>query len=470
MSHLKSAVAAVAALSLSVSFAALAYRAAPETPRRKVSAPVAGVGQAALFPGSGLTYARDIAPILGANCVSCHRPGEVAPFSLLSYEDARNHAAVIAAVAEKRTMPPWKAAPDYGDFSDARRLTAEQIGLLRQWVAEGAPRGKMSDLPPLPKFTEGWTLGKPDLEIEPDRAYTVGAEGRDVYRCFVLPTGFAEDRYVSAVELRPGNRAVVHHVLLFLDTSGAARKLAARSSEPGYEAFGGLGFLPAGGLGGWAPGNLPRRLPKGVGMLLPKGADLVMQVHYHRSGKQEQDRTRIGLYFVDAPVDKQLHVLPVINPFLRIPAGEKNHRVDARLPVLTDVTLLQVTPHMHLLGRDMTVAATLPDGGTKPIVRIPDWNFNWQTTYTYKQPVRLPKGSRIDLVAHYDNSADNPRNPSSPPKVVTWGEQTTDEMCIAFVGFTIDSEHLLQGVRAPDLYGSLRGNRRGSVRPDSVRQ
>ncbi len=288
--------------------------------------------------------------------------------------------------------------------------------------------------------------GRPIFSWNRPAPTPLARKGWDVYRCYVLPTNFTEDRYVSTIDVQPGNRAVVHHVIAYLDTSGRARALAAKSSDgsPGYSNFGGIGFLPAGMLGGWAPGALPHRLPADTGILLPKGADVVLEVHYHRDGKPETDQTKVALYFNNGVVDRPLHLFPLVDLGLHIPPGEKNYEAKASVPVFFDSTLLTIFPHMHLLGRQMTVTATLPDGTKKPLIDVPDWDFNWQGFYAYKQPVHLPAGSRIDLVARYDNSADNPRNPSNPPKVVTWGEQTTDEMCLAFLGFTVDAEHIHQ--------------------------
>ncbi len=402
------------------------------------------------------TFNKEIAPIVFKNCSSCHRPGEVAPFSLLTYADVKKRAAQIALVTQSHTMPPWKA-DSHGEFVNERRLTADQISALKQWADAGAPQGTGA-APAAPAADEG-EMGKPDAYFQPSKAYTLGAEGRDVYRCFVIPTNYTEDRYISALEVKPGNRNIVHHVLVFLDTSGAARRLDGKDSQPGYSTFGGVGFIPAGGLGGWAPGNMPHPLPAGVGNLLPKGSDIVLQVHYHKSGKEETDLTRIGLYFCKGPVDKRVRTSMVINPFLRIPAGDANYTINASLPVPADCTLLEVTPHMHLLGKSMKVTASLPDGSTKQVVNVPDWDFNWQTTYTFKEPMKLPAKSSLSLVAKYDNSTGNPRNPSSPPKLTGWGEQTTDEMCIAFVGYTVDSEHLTKGVSSDGMreFGQRRG-------------
>jgi mono/diheme cytochrome c family protein len=391
------------------------------------------------------TFDKDIAPIVFKNCAVCHRTGEVAPFSLLTYHDVSKRAKQIARVTGGGIMPPWKAEAGFGEFSNDRHLTPQQIAVIQQWVSSGAAEGDAADLPATPKFPEGWTLGTPDVVLEPDEDYTLAAEGGDLYRCFVIPTKLAEDHYISALEVRPGNRKVVHHVIVHFDTTGRARELDALDPGPGYTSFGGVGFKSSGMIGGWAPGNYPSFLPDGIGRFLPKNADLVVQVHYHRSGKVETDRTKVALYFAKGPVDKRIRSRPLAKLALRIPAGDSNYVVHASMPVLFNVTAYRVTPHMHLLGREMKVTATLPDGTLVPLVHVQNWDFNWQTGYDFKTPLRLPAGSRVDLEARYDNSSGNPVNPNNPPRLVTWGEQTTDEMCIAFLSFTLDSEHLTRG-------------------------
>ncbi len=393
------------------------------------------------------TYAAHVAPILLEQCASCHRPGEVAPFSLLTYTDAKKRAAQIAQVVQSGFMPPWKAAPDYGSFCGERKLTDEQKQILANWALSGEKSGNLAQAPAPPKFPQGWAKGTPDVIFEPAETYRLKADGADVYRNFVVPTHYSEDRYVSAIEVRPGNRAVVHHVIAYLDTQGKARQLDALDKEPGYSSFGGVGFAPSGALGGWAPGNETPFLPKGVGILLPKGADIVLQVHYHTSGKPETDRTKIGVYFCKEPTDKRVRILPVFGG-LNIPAGNADFKTGGASLLRGDVTLLSVTPHMHLLGREMRVKAITPEEREVPLVYVPDWDFNWQTTYTFKEPIKVPAGTKVKMTARYDNSTANPRNPSSPPKPVTWGEATTDEMCIAFVTYTVDGEHLLKGEKA----------------------
>ncbi len=397
---------------------------------------------AAQIASSQITYCRDVAPILQRQCQTCHRAGEIGPMPLTSYAQAAAWRGDIKRYTQSRQMPPWKADPGAGDFQDARRLSNTEIATLAKWADSGAPEGEAKDLPPAPHFTDGWPLGKPDMVMQPDRPYHVDADGSDVYRCFVLPTDFTHDRYVSAVDVQPGNRAVVHHVIAFIDGTGASAKLDGHEKEPGYTSFGGIGFLPTGALGGWAPGITAHYLPDGVATQVPAGARVVLQVHYHKDGKPETDLSRVGIYFAKGPVDKTLHVIPIIHG-LQIPPGDSQYTVtttSAASPV--NFHLVAITPHMHLLGKVMRVTATLPNGRQLPLVSVSNWDFNWQSTYYYKQALALPQGTRITMTATYDNSVHNPRNPNSPPKLVTWGEQTTDEMCIAFLHYTLDREHL----------------------------
>jgi hypothetical protein len=386
------------------------------------------------------TYA-DVAPILQKSCQSCHRAGEIGPMPLESYADAKRWAANIAAVTGSKFMPPWKPVAGHGEFVGERRLTDAQIATLKKFAAAGAPSGDSANVPPAPHFPHGWRLGTPDLVLTMPEQWHVPADTRDVYRCFVLPTNLKEDKEVVGVEYRAGNKAVVHHILAFIDDTGRAREKDAQDPGPGYTSFGGPGFLPIGTLGGWAPGNLPQFLPDGVGRPLPAGSDIVLQVHYHADGKPEDDITSIGLYFAKKPVTKQYRALPVIARKLDIPAGEANYTATRTMTVPFDVTVLSVTPHMHLLGHTFEMTAALPDGTVKPLIKIDDWDFKWQDTYTFREPLHLPKGTKVTLTASYDNSTGNPHNPSNPPRRVTWGEETTDEMCVGFLSFVADNEN-----------------------------
>lgn len=374
------------------------------------------------------TFARHVAPILRAQCAECHRPGSVAPFALLSYADAAKRAEFLAQVTASRQMPPWKIHPGTGHFRGERRLSRAEIATLAAWAAAGAPEGDPAETPPLVESDSGWQLGEPDLVLTMAEEYRVPADGPDVFRYFVIPIEIPADQEVVGVEFRPGNPRVVHHAILYLDTTGAARKFDAADPEPGYE--GGLvpGFA-AGTLGFWAPGYTPRRLPEGVGHRLARGSDLALQLHYHPSGKEELDRSQVALYFAPRPVERFVTTLALIDLAVDIPPGATEHRMRYDFTTPVEVELLDVTPHMHLIGTEMKVTATLPDGEERLLVWS-DWDFNWQDQYRFREPLRLPAGTRFDLEAVYDNSSGNPANPNVPPARITLGEMTTDEMCI----------------------------------------
>jgi Redoxin/Copper type II ascorbate-dependent monooxygenase, C-terminal domain len=378
------------------------------------------------------TFSKEVAPILQKNCQQCHRPGQVGPFSLVTYDQARKRADDISNVVVDRRMPPWKPDPKVGPaFKHSKALSDDEIALIAAWAEAGAPEGDKADLPAPPTYRDGWALGDPDLILEASEDFAIPAEGADIYRCFVIPTNLPQDKYIAAIEYQPGNRKVVHHVLTYVDTSGKARKLDEADAGLGYSCFSGPGVEVTGDLGGWAPGNEPSFLPEGVGRILPSKADVVMQVHYHPSGKAETDRTRIGVYFATKPVKQILHWNAAIKFDLSIPPQSKNFEAEVgwkdprfgwKVPV--DVTALAVTPHMHMLGRDMTMTVTYPDGRNEDLIRIGDWDFNWQNTYYFEKPIDLPKGSVLKVRAHYDNPTQKP---------VKWGEATTDEMCIGFL-------------------------------------
>ena len=390
-----------------------------------------------------VTYSRDIARLFQDNCQTCHRAGELAPPLFDSYASVYRDRRKILRAVETRKMPPWKPVPGFGDIVGSRRLSDADIAMLRAWVAADAPEGDARDLPAPRVFPSTWTHGQPDVVIEPSEAFEVPVGADDLYRCFVIPTRFSEDRYLAATEFLPGHREIVHHVLTYLDTRGHAELLDRAEPGPGYTCFGGAGFPPVGGIGGWAPGSPPSAMPDGVGMLLPAGATVVMQVHYHnRTGAAQMDRTRIGLHFARTRVDKRARSIPVLNRGFEIPAGAERHVVRATHTTQWDFHAIGVTPHMHLLGRSMKVTATTPDGTVHPLVFIDDWDFHWQGGYTFARPIRLPAGTRIDVEAVYDNSTKNKRNPNTPPRETRWGENTTDEMCIAFVRVTADAERL----------------------------
>ncbi|MBO0799353.1 MAG: hypothetical protein J2P31_11085, partial [Blastocatellia bacterium] len=394
-----------------------------------------------------LTFSKDIAPIIFDKCSTCHRPGAIAPFSLLNYNDVRKRAKQIAEITEKRIMPPWKADQGDYEFQGDRRLSVEQIELIREWVAAGAPEGDPKDAPAAPAFTDGWQLGKPDLIAKMSEAYEVPADGPDIYRNFALPLGLTEDKWVRAIEFRPGARAVVHHSLFFFDATGSARRQDEEDPLPGYSGrMGGLvrGLFsvrntarnqstPVGGLGGWAVGAQARVLPDGLAWFLPKGSDLVLSTHFHPDGKAEKEISTLGIYFADKPPTQKftsIQLPPLFGVFaaIDIPPGEKEFAIEDSFVLPVDVKAFGVTAHAHYLGRQMKMTAHFPDGQTRTLLWISDWDFAWQDQYQFKEFISLPKGTRLNVRITYDNSADNPRNPSSPPKRVRWGEGSTDEM------------------------------------------
>ena len=398
-------------------------------------------------PASGdVSYAKHVARILNDNCVTCHRQGQVAPFSLETYEKAKAWSYEIANTTKQRQMPPWKPVTNAGFYHNERRLSDEDLALLETWHRGGAPEGDPKDAPAPRKFSDMWMLGKPDAVLQAEGGFELPAKGRDEYRCYVIRNPFDEDKWVSAVEYRPGNPRSVHHVIGFLDASGVSEKKDAADPLPGYRSDGsGPGLVPTGSLSGWAPGNLPRMLPSGTSRLLRKGERLVLETHYHKTGRVEKDEgAQVALYFAKEPVKRQLHVVTIINEAVNIPPGIEDQKMTALWVVPQNLHAYDVMPHMHLIGRTISVVAKFPDGTSKDLVVIKDWDFNWQETYQFKQPLALPRGTRVRLEAHYDNSEKNPNNPSRPPKAMRWGEQTTDEMCIAFVAFTSDREDLTQ--------------------------
>ncbi len=378
-----------------------------------------------------VNFAEHIAPVVFNNCGSCHRPGEAGPFPLLTYKDVRKRGKLIQQVVEKRTMPPWHPAPGHGEFLHERRLSDEQVALVKRWVETGMAEGDPTKLPKLPQFTEGWQLGTPDLVVSMKAAYPVPATGRDIYRNFVLPLNLPEDKWVTAIELRPSARSVVHHVLFFLDSSGQSRKRDGKDGKPGFSGMG--GFVLGGSLGGWAAGGTPHHLPMDLAMPLPKGADLVLQTHFHPSGKAEDEKTTIGLYFAKKKPERTLLTFQAPPLFGRlakidIPRGEKDYKVRGTFKAPVDMELVSAGGHAHYVCSTMKATAKLPDGKSQSLIYIPRWDFNWQGNYVYKQPVRLPRGTVIDVELTYDNSADNPANPFSPPKRIRWGTASTDEM------------------------------------------
>ena len=401
-----------------------------------------------IAPGTP-TFNQEISRFLQKRCQDCHHSGGIGRVPFIEYENVRAWAIDMRDSIRNLTMPPWPAKEGYGNFAGSRRLKEDEIGMFSRWVDAGMPEGAAKDLPPDRTFKAGWTLGEPDLVMIPDEPYEVDAVGQDEYRCFVMPLDLPEDRFVSGIEVLSGATEVVHHVSVYIDESGKAMALQKAGPKPGYSSFGGVGFPVSGPLGGWAPGNTPFLLPEGIGRPLPKRCDIVMQIHYHKSGTAVTDLSRLGIYLTKKPVDKLLYEEAVASRLLFIPPGAQNYRVHGSITIGQDQHVLAILPHMHLLGSEIKITATYPNGRIVPLVWSNPWAFEWQETYVYKEPIPLPRGTRISLEASYDNSTRNPRNPNNPPKFVRWGEESADEMCIAFLFVTHDDEHLTQVKEAP---------------------
>lgn len=405
-----------------------------------------------------VTFTEHVAPVIFHNCSSCHRPGQGTPFSLLDYRDVRKRGSLIQNVTESNYMPPWPPAKGWGHFSGERRLTDDQIALISKWVDSGMEEGPKDKLPPLPTFPAGgWSLGEPDLIIKLPEAFEVPADGPDIYRGFAFPLNLTEDKWVTAVDIQPSARSVVHHALYFLDNSGRAMELEKADPKPGFR---GMGIPRTGALGGWAVGATPKVLPMGLAYALPKGSDFVVQVHFHPSGKPQREQTTYGIYFAKKKPEKR--VLGTQTPLAfgiatklkteGIKAGDAKFSINGVWEVPFDIDLVNIGGHAHYLCTTMKTVATLPSGRQEKLFAIDDWDFNWQGRYNYESPVRLPKGTRVKSVLTYDNSSDNPRNPSNPPVDVAWGEGSTDEMGSVTLTFVAVNEADVDAYRGPSLF------------------
>ncbi len=384
-------------------------------------------------PSPTVTFTKQIAPIVFEKCASCHHPGGSGPFSLLTFEDVRKRAKLISSVTESRYMPPWLAEPGYGEFGDVRRLSDEQIAIIKRWVDEGAVEGAASDLPPVPKFNEGWQLGQPDLVIKMDRPYTLAAGGADVFRNFVLNVPITSTKYVRAVEILPGNKKLVHHANMLVDRSGALRRRDQQDPEVGFAgmdvAIESESFEPDSHFLFWKPGSVPQVEPDGMAWRLDPTDALVINMHMQPSGKPETIQASVGLYFTDTPPSRFPMLVQLEHDgAIDIPAGKADFLVSDDFTLPIDVDVLGVYPHAHYIGKDLQAYATLPDGTRQWLIWIKRWDLNWQAVYQYAKPVFLPKGTVVSMRYTYDNSATNPRNPNRPPKRVVSGDNSTDEM------------------------------------------
>lgn len=388
-----------------------------------------------------VTFAKDIAPIVFKHCAECHRAGEIAPMSLMTYQEVRPWAKSIRERVADGSMPPWSADPKVGHWANDPRLSQKEIETIVAWVAEGAPKGEDRDLPAPPKFTDGWTIGKPDAVIEMPVEYTVPADGTVPYLYYTMPTNFTEDKWIAAMEIRPGNRAVVHHVIAYAQDGGVTTTGA-----------GGEGDLRRGGrthLGGITPNKTGITYDPDTARLIKKGSSIVFQMHYTTNGTVTTDRTKIGFVFSKEPGKRVLLTGNAMNGRFVIPANDGNHEVKSSKTFDEDVLITSFMPHMHVRGKDFVYTAVYPDGRSEVLLNVPKYDFNWQHTYIPAKPIALPKGTRLDCVAHFDNSAKNKYNPD-PAKAVKWGDQTWEEMMIGWFTYTPSGDR----TKAPASAGS----------------
>lgn len=371
------------------------------------------------------TFAKDVAPIFYSKCVECHRPTMFAPMSLVTFDDARPWAKSIRNRVATRTMPPWGADPAHGVFKNDPRLSDREIATILAWVDGGAPKGDDRDMPKAPAFADGWSIGQPDAVFAMKEPFQIPATGTVDYQYIRIPTGITEDRWLAAIEIKPEARAQVHHVIAFTVPAGA----------PINEG----GALGPGNIGGVTPNKPGVVFDPGVGRMLSGNSDIVLQMHYTTNGEATTDRTQVGLRFLTEPPMLQQRGGSVIQPRFVIPAGAPAHEVRGSRVLQDDTIITSFTPHMHMRGKDMTYTAKYPDGRTEVLLSVPKYDFNWQITYQLKEAKRMPKGTEIEVVAHFDNSPQNKFNPD-PTKDVRWGDQTWEEMMIGFWGTVVDNK------------------------------
>lgn len=402
------------------------------------------------------TFSRDVAPILYRNCVTCHRPGEIAPMSLVTYEQARPYARSIRERVELGTMPPWHAEASPGTFLNDRRLSAAEKETITRWSNSGAPQGDPKDMPPVPVFPEGWTIGKPDAVATMAEPYNVPAAGTIAYQYVAVPTNFTEDKWVQAIEIRPGVRNAVHHVLVFAsEPGGTARQqpfvqrnpgavVGPRAQQVGPEVVAALrnrlqtsASMRGPVIATTAPGTNAMVFQPGTALLIKAGSVLTLQVHYTATGKPEKDQSSVGFLFAKEPPKQEVRSSSFVNPQLTIPAGAGHHRVDSQIEFTENAHIVALFPHTHLRGKSWEYRLTYPDGREEVVLAVPRYDFNWQTYYEFANPLAVPKGSKLLAIAHYDNSANNKANPN-PAIEVKWGDQTWEEMQYSGITYTVD--------------------------------
>ena len=398
-----------------------------------------------------VTFSKDVAPVLQRNCQTCHRPGEAAPFSMLTYEQTRPWAKAMKEAVLMKKMPPWYADPRYGRFSNARTLAQKDIDTIAAWADAGAPRGDPKDMPPPVNFIEGWSIPKPDVVYELPEPFHIPATGTIEYQKVVVPSGFTEDKWVQYAEARPDDRARVHHMILFVREPGSHWLKDAKpgvffvAPKPKDDDTVDTSALPSDFLVGYAPGQPPEMLEPGQAKFIKAGSDLVLEIHYTTNGKASTDRSKFGLVFAKTPPKERVITLSATNGKIRIPPGDPNYRADAEFELGTTVKLASLHPHMHGRGKDFEYRVVYPTGESETLLKVPHYNWHWQLWYTLATPLVLPKGTKIECTAHYDNSPNNPDN-ADPTKEVTWGDQSWDEMMVGFFNLVFDANMPVQEI------------------------
>jgi len=384
-----------------------------------------------------VTYHEDVVPVLQKHCQTCHRPGEAAPFSMLTYKDTRPWASSMKRAAVSRKMPPWHADPTVGHFGNDRRLSQEEIDVIARWADTGAAEGDPKKAPAPLTFVEGWNIGTPDKILEMPQAFSVPATGTIDYQWIVMPLGLEKDTWIEGVEVRPGDRSVVHHVIAFYRRPGSNWLVDAKPGIPTPKGSGDSeAGMSDGAIGGYVPGLPAARLAPGRAILLPAGSDIVLQVHYNATGKATTDRTKVGIVYAQKDVVERSFQIGLVNPGFVIPPGDPNYRVDADVTIDSDLRVLSFTPHMHLRGKSFEFRAVLPDGSREVLLRVPKYDFNWQLTYELAEERVFPKGTKFEATATFDNSENNRFNPD-PKASVRFGDQTWDEMMVGFIDIAI---------------------------------
>ena len=382
---------------------------------------------APILTAQNVNFSEDVASIIYGKCTSCHRPNEIAPFPLTNYAEVANRSMSIKYVVENDLMPPWPPDPNYTHLVGERILTVAEKQTIIDWVNNGAPQGDPSQEPALPNFPSGSVLGVPDMVLSMSESYTTNGNNQDDYRVFVLPTGLTQDREIAAMEFRPGNKKVVHHALFASDINGQAQQRDANEPGYGYTSFGEFGVPTEHFYGGWAPGLLPDRFPSGTGQILPAGSDLLMQLHYAPYPFAEQDSSYVNIFFTDQPIVREVENYEYAYFNLFLPANQVT-TVKRAINISTDVSLIGFLPHAHLIGESWELYFVKPSGDTTKVIRIPDWDFNWQGMYKPLYMTKVPAGSTFYMECTYDNTASNPNNPNTPPADMGWGDNTSDEM------------------------------------------